>query len=209
MIICFVSESKGFFSSVQIKWKWCAWCLTYIVSMQRRALQQKNGHTQKKQVHKKNTRLLRALLSRSEADLVEFMYVNVACVSVWVSEWQEVIKVCSGSSVSVICPAVPQGPGGLCQHPAARHMMHYEAKFILLFLFPFNSASATCAFVNWQTCQWLISPGVRPPHLVLALASPYLASVSSLSLIRGNGGNRSWGKKKNEKERRIVVKKCM
>lgn len=138
------------------------------------------------------------------------MRVNVTCVSVWVSEWQELIKVCSGSSVLVICPTIPQGTNSMRQDLAvkvARHIMHYEEKFISLFLCPFTSLSCTYAIVNWQTCQWLISPGVRPPHLVLALASPYLASVSSLSLIRGNGGSRSWVKKKNEKKKRGVVKK--
>lgn len=70
---------------------------------------------------------------------------------------------------------------------AAGPVMHYEEKFISLFLFPFNSLSCMFAIVNWQTCQWLICLGVRPPHLVLALAFPYLASVSSLSLIRKRG----------------------
>jgi len=44
----------------------------------------------------------------------------------------------------------------------------------------------------------------------LALASPYLASVSSLLLIRGKEGRKvdqwSWGNKKRENKSRIVIK---
>lgn len=201
-------ENTTYLFSPKIFW---AWCLTRAISVQRRAPQQTISNTDILKGNKctKNcwfTRLLRALLFRSEADAAEFMYACKCNLCVCLSEWQELIKVCSGSSVLVICPAIPQGTNSMCQDlavKAARHIMHYEEKFISLFLCPFTSLSCTYAIVNWQTCQWLISPGVRPPHLVLALASPYLASVSSLSLIRGNGGSRSWVKKKNEKKKEV------
>ena len=62
--------------------------------------------------------------------------------------------------------------------------MHHEEKFNSLFLYPFTGFSCMFSIVNWQTCQWLICLGLRPPHLVLALAFPYLTRVSGLSLIR-------------------------
>lgn len=122
------------------------------------------------------------------------------------TEWQELSKVYSGSSVSVICPAALQTttnsmPLDLAVN-AAVPVIHYEEKSISLFLFPFTSLSCMFAIVNWQTCQWLICLGVRPAHHVLALVSPYLASVSSLSLIRREEGRKvakcSKGNIKNE-----------
>lgn len=136
------------------------------------------------------------------------MYVcKCVCVSVWVIDWQELIKVCSSSYILVICAATPQGTNRMrldLAVNAAGPIMHYEEKFISLFLFPFTSLSCVFAIVNWQTCQWLICLGVRPPYLVLALAFPYLASVSSLSLIREKGGREvyvwSWMNKKKGKK---------
>lgn len=71
-----------------------------------------------------------------------------ACVSIWVIEWQKLIKVCSTSSILVICAATPQGTNRMrldLAVNAAGPIMHYEEKFISLFLLPFTSLNGTFA----------------------------------------------------------------